>query len=279
MRPHYSSALVVMLLMAWSIPAQETSQPAGRGRQGAGSQADEAAARYAAADVRVLTVGIIFNAGLVDLAASFTKETGKKVALNTMIMGSAVNAIKTANPPADVIMLPFELMSSLSLDGDLVPGTYLPLGRSEMGLAVRAGAPHPDISTVEQLAAALRSAKMVMRSDPSHGSMVAKVIEDKVIKRPEFAGVNSMVSTQGEGGQALARGQGDMALQAICEILPHKEIEVVGPLPRDLGAWIDMSTAVSARAMHREDAIAFVKYILRPESKPVWQAKGLERFQ
>src|SRR6202035_2089358 len=74
MRPHYSSALVVMLLMAWSIPAQETSQPAGRGRQGAGSQADEAAARYAAADVRVLTVGIIFNAGLVDLAASFTKE-------------------------------------------------------------------------------------------------------------------------------------------------------------------------------------------------------------
>jgi len=268
-----------MLLMAWSIAAQETSQPASSGRQGAGSQADEAAARYAAADVRVLTVGIIFNAGLVDLAASFTKETGKKVALNTMIMGSAVNAIKTANPPADVIMLPFELMSSLSLDGNLVPGTYLPLGRSEMGLAVRAGAPHPDISTVEQLAAALRSAKMVMRSDPSHGSMVAKVIEDKVIKRPEFAGVNSMVSTQGEGGQALARGQGDMALQAICEILPHKEIEVVGPLPRDLGAWIDMSTAVSARAMHREDAIAFVKYILRPESKPVWQAKGLERFQ
>jgi molybdate transport system substrate-binding protein len=279
MRALHFSALVVILLTAWSIPAQETPRPPARGGQGAGALAEEAAARYAAADVRVLTVGIIYNAGLVDLATAFTKETGKKVAVNTVIMGSAVNAIKTANPPADVIMLPFELMSSLSLDGNIVPGTYLPLGRSEMGLAVRAGAPHPDISTVEQLAAALRSAKMVMRSDPSHGSMVAKVIEDKVIKRPEFAGVNSMVSTQGEGGQALARGQGDMALQAICEILPHKEIEVVGPLPRDLGAWIDMSTAVSARAMHRDDAIAFVKYILRPESKPVWQAKGLERFQ
>lgn len=278
MRPRHFSALVVMLLMTWSITAQETPQPPAGGRQGGGAQS-EAAARYAAADVRVLTVGIIYNAGLVDLATAFTKETGKKVAVNTMIMGSAVNAIKTANPPADVIMLPFELMSSLSLDGNIVPGTYLPLGRSEMGLAVRAGAPHPDISTVEQLAAALRSAKMVMRSDPSHGSMVAKVIEDKVIRRPEFAGVNSVISTQGEGGQALARGQGDMALQAICEILPHKEIEVVGPLPRELGAWIDMSTAVSARAMHRDDAIAFVKYILRPESKPVWQAKGLERFE
>jgi molybdate transport system substrate-binding protein len=279
MRPLHFSAVIVMLLMPWSIPAQENPQPSAGGRQGGGAQSEEAAARYAAADVRILTVGIIYNAGLVDLAAAFTKETGKKVAVNTIIMGSAVNAIKTANPPADVIMLPFELMSSLSLDGNTVPGTYLPLGRSEMGLAVRAGTPHPDISTVEKLAAALRSAKLVMRSDPSHGSMVAKVIEDKVIKRPEFAGVNSMASTQGEGGQALARGQGDMALQAICEILPHKEIEVVGPLPRDLGAWIDMSTAVSARTMHRDVAIAFVKYILRPEAKAIWQAKGLERFE
>jgi molybdate transport system substrate-binding protein len=196
----------------------------------------------------------------------------------SIIMGRAVNAYKTANPPADVISLPFELMSSLSLDGGIVPGTFTPLGRSEMGLAVPAGAPHPDISTVEKLAAALRSAKKVMRSNTAGGSMVAKVIEDKVIKRPEFAGVNSPVSTQGEGGQALARGEGDMAIQAICEILPYPKIELVAPLPRELAAWIDMSAAVSARAEHREDALAFMKYLLRPESKKVWKAKGLEPF-
>ena len=107
-----------------------------------------------------------------------------------------------------------------------------------MGLAVRAGAPHPDISTVEKLAAVLKSAKAVMRSNPAGGSMVASVIENNVIKRPQFAGVNSPVSTKGEGGQALARGEGDMAIQAICEILPYKEIELVGPLPRELAAWI-----------------------------------------
>jgi molybdate transport system substrate-binding protein len=148
-----------------------------------------------------------------------------------------------------------------------------------MGLAVPAGAPHPDISTVEKLAAVLRGAKMVMRSNTSGGSMVARVIEDKVIKRPEFAGVNSPMSTRGEGGQALARGEGDMAIQAICEIYPHKQIELVAPLPRELGAWIDMSTAVSARATHADDALAFIKYLLRPESNAVWKAKGLERFQ
>src|SRR6202051_4381422 len=233
---------------------------------------------YAAADIRVIAPGVVYNAGLLDLAAAYTKETGKKVAVISAGVAAHQHCVNTPYPPADVIMLPFELMSTLSLDGGVVPGSFAPLGRSEMGLAERAGAPQPDISTVEKLAAALRSAKAVMRSNPAGGSMVAKVIEEKVIKRPEFAGVNSPVSTQGEGGQALVRGEGDMAIQAICEILPYKQIELVAPLPRELGAWIDMATAVSARAMHRDDALAFIKYLLRPESNQVWKAKGLERF-
>jgi molybdate transport system substrate-binding protein len=240
--------------------------------------AADAAARWAAADIRVMSPGVVHDAGLLDLAAAYSKETGKKVAVQLVIMGAAVKTMTTGTPPADVIMLPFELMSTLSLDGGVLPGTFTPLGRSPMGLAVKAGAPHPDISTVEKLAAALKSAKLVMRSNPAGGSMVARLIEDKVIRRPEFAGVNSQASTQGEGGQALARGEGDMAIQTVCQILPLKQIELVGPLPRELGAWIDMATAVSARAQHREDARAFIRYLLRPESGAVWKAKGFERF-
>jgi molybdate transport system substrate-binding protein len=270
-------SFAVTLLISVLVVAQEPVRGQGRGEESPEAKA-AAAARYAAADIRVLAPGIIYNAGLLDLAASYTKETGKKVAVTLIGMGTIVNAVKTANPPADVIMLPFELMSTLSLEGGIVPGSYMPLGRSQMGLAVPAGANHPDISTVDKLALALRSAKLVMRSNPAGGSMVAKVIEDKVIKRPELAGVNNQVSTRGEGGQALARGEGDMALQAICEILPYKQIELVGPLPMDLAAWIDMSSAVSARAMHRENALAFIRYLLRPESNTVWKAKGLERF-
>jgi molybdate transport system substrate-binding protein len=272
MRPAYEFALVIALLMATRMPVR------GQAKGAQTPEARDAAARYAAADIRVMAPGVVYNAGLLDLAEAYTKQTGKKVAVTLVGIGSIVNAVKTANPAADAIMLPFDLMSTLSLDDGIVPGSFTPLGRSELGLAVRAGAPHPDISTVEKLAAVLRSAKAVMRSNPAGGSMVAKVIEDKVIKRPEFAGINSPISTQGEGGQALARGEGDMAIQAICEILPHKEIELIGPLPRELGAWIDVSTAVSARAMHREDALAFIKYLLRPELNAAWKAKALERF-
>ena len=274
MRRYDVSAFAATLL----IFAVAGIQTPARAQERASADAKEAAARYAAADIRVMAPGVIYNAGILDLAAAYTKETGKKVAVMSVGMGTIVKAVKTANPPADVIMLPFELMSTLTLDGGVIPGSYVPLGRSEMGLAVPAGTPHPDISTVEKLAAVLHSAKAVMRSNPAGGSMVASVIEDKVIKRPEFAGVNSPVSTRGEGGQALIRGEGDMALQAICEILPYKQIELVAPLPRELAAWIAMSTAVSARAEHRADAEAFEKYLLRPESNTAWKAKGLERF-
>jgi len=240
--------------------------------------AAEAAAQTKAAEIRVTTPGVVYNAGLLDLAAAFTKETGTKVNVNLVGMGRIVSDITTATPASDVIMLPFELMSTLALDGGVKSGTFTPLGRTEMGLAVRAGAPHPDISTVEKLASALRAAKAVMRSNPAGGSMVARVIEQNVIKRPEFAGVNSPVSTRGEGGQALARGEGDMALQAICEILPYREIELVGPLPRELAAWIDMSTAVSVRSSEPDAALAFIRYITRPEATAVWKAKGLSRY-
>ena len=234
---------------------------------------------YDTADIRVITPGVVFSSGLPDLAAAFTKETGKKVGITTIGMGTIVEEITTKKtPPPDVIFLPFQLMTTLSLDGGILPGTFTPLGRTRMGLAVRAGAPHPDISTVEKFAAALKSAKAVMRSNPASRTMVATLIDD-VLKRPEFAGVNAPPSTKGEGGQALARGEGDMAIQTISQILPYKEIELVGPLPRELGAWMDMTGAVSSRATHPEDAKALIQYLLRPESNKVWKPRGLERFE
>src|SRR5689334_23050013 len=278
----YFSAFAIALLIPALAAAQEPAAAPPAGTKGRGAQspeAKEAAAQYEAADIRVMSPGVVYNAGLLDLAASYTRETGKKVAVTSVGMGGIVNAVKNNNPPADVIMLPFELMSTLSLDGGVVPGTFSPLGRSEMGLAVRAGAPHPDISTVEKLATVLRGAKAVMRSNPAGGSMVASVIENKVIKRPEFSGVNSPVSSRGEGGQALARGEGDMAIQAICEILPYKEISLVGPLPRELAAWIDMSAAVSSRSSRVDEGMKFIRYLVRPEATATWKMRGTLRFE
>ena len=267
------SALAIALVASWPIASEVRGQA-----QNAPAVFSPTSGDYATADIRVITPGVVFAAGLPDIAAAFTKETGKKVGVVVVGMGTIVEEMTKKTPPPDVIVLPFQLMTTVALDGGVAPGTFNPLGRTRMGLAVRAGAPKPDISTVEKLAAALKSAKAVMRSNPASRTMVALLIDD-VLKRPEFAGVNAPPSTKGEGGQALAAGEGDMAIQTISQILPYKEIELVGPLPAELGAWIDTTIAVSARATHADDARAFIRYLLRPESNKVWKPRGLERFE
>ena len=277
MRRISASAFVIALLASWLI----TSDIQGQGQKPQAPTAPVNAPRYGdydAAEIRILTPGVVFASGLPDLAEAYTKQTGKKIGVITVGMGTIVDEMGKKNPPPDIIILPFQLMTTYSLEGGVMPGTTLPLGRNRMGLAVKAGAPKPDISTIDKLAVALKSAKAVMRSNPASRTMVATLIDD-VLKRPEFAGVNAPASTNGEGGQALARGEGDMAIQTISQILPYKEIELVGPLPKELGAWIDTTIAVSSRATHAEDARAFIKYLLRPESSKVWKPKGLERFE
>src|SRR6476619_7147436 len=96
---------------------------------------------YATADIRVITPGVVFASGLPDIAGDFTKATGKKVGIVVVGMGTIVEEMTKKTPPPDVIVLPFQLMTTLSLDGGVAPGTFTPLGRTRMGLAVRAGAP------------------------------------------------------------------------------------------------------------------------------------------
>ena len=88
---------------------------------------------YATADIRVITPGVVFASGLPDIAADFTKETGKKVGIVVVGMGTIVEEMTKKTPPPDVIVLPFQLMTTLSLDGGVAPGTFTPLGRNAHG--------------------------------------------------------------------------------------------------------------------------------------------------
>ncbi len=70
-----------------------------------------------------------------------------------------------------------------------------------------------------------------------------------------------------------------MAIQTISQMLPYKEIELAGPLPAELRAWLDLAFAVSTRGKHQDDARALMQYLLRAESNMVWKPRGLERFE
>jgi len=203
--------------------------------------------------LRVITPAVTANSGLRDLAMGFEKEMGIKVDIVTL-MDQAQSANQVSS------------------------GSRVNIGRVRIGLAVHKGDPTPDISTIDKLAAVLKSADSVMYSDPTSGSMEARIIDGMLNAHPEFTGVKRRISHNGEGGQAVARGEGQMALQLICEIVNHPDqLTNVGPVPDSLGAWIDSAAAVTARAPHPKEAAQFLKYATQPGTYSLWLGKGLER--
>jgi molybdate transport system substrate-binding protein len=225
-------------------------------------------------ELNVLVPGVIYNAGIQDLAAQYTKETGIKVTVKSAGMAAIVGTIKTGTPIVDVFGVPVSFMDGLETDGTAT--ARADLGRVTVGLAVPKGRPHPDISTPGKLAAVLKTGT-VLYSNPAGGSMEARIINDMLHQHAIFKGVKSKISLKGEGGEALVRGEGDMALQLICEILNHDELELVGPTPLELGAYIDTAVAVSSRSAQGDAAKAFVAYLVRPDHAGLWKQKGLDR--
>jgi molybdate transport system substrate-binding protein len=228
-------------------------------------------------ELNVLTPGVVFNAGIQELAADYTKETGIKVTVKSAGMGAIVNQMKTGAPIADVVAMPVSFMDGLETEASVVPGSRVELGRVSVGLAVKKGAPHPDISTPAKLAAALKAGGTVLYSNPAGGSMEARVINDMLHQHKIFDGVKTKISLKGEGGEALVRGEGDMALQLICEVLNHPELELVAPVPLELRAYIDTTLAVPARSAQPDAARALIAYLLRPDHAQLWKSKGLDR--
>ena len=236
------------------------------------------AAAQGGVSLKIITPAVTANAGLRDLAMGFEKEMGIKVEVQTLNMGKMVDELKTGAAPADIVFLPYALMDQAQTDKNVAAGSRVNIGRVRIGVAIHKGDPVPDISTVDKLAAYLKAADSVMYSNPASGSMEAKIIDGMLNAHPEFAGVKRKISTNGEGGQAVARGEGQMALQLICEIVNHPDqLTNVGPVPDSLGAYIDSAAAVSARALHPKEAAQFLKYATQPGTYSLWLGKGLER--
>ena len=235
------------------------------------------AAEAQTTEIHVFTPGVVYNSGIQDLAASYTKETGVKVTVTSKGMAALVNDSKTGTPVADIIVAPVSFMDGLEAEGAVVPGTAANVGRVYIGVAVAKGKPHPDISTPRKLAAALKAGGTVIYSNPAPGSMEARIINDMLHQNAIFKGVKTKISTKGEGGEALVRGEADMALQLICEVLNHPELDLVGTVPEELHAYLDSKVAVSARSTQADAAKGFIAYMLRPDHNGLWKSKGLER--
>jgi len=222
-----------------------------------------------AADITVYSPGIV-NAPLTKLAQAWTAETGNKVTF----AGFNVGRIRTAvgqDAAGDVVVAPISDFTDFA--PKLAPGSQRALGRVPFGLAVKAGGPHPDISSHEKFVAVIKEAGVLAFANPQVGSLTGSMVEE-MLKRPEFAGVERR-PIKGLIGDAIARGDAEFGGGAITEEIMVKGTEVVGTFPDDLGLHVDVSAAVLKVSANPSDAEAFLRYVTRPEAQAVWKAGGI----
>jgi molybdate transport system substrate-binding protein len=223
-----------------------------------------------AADITVYSPGIV-NGPLTKLAEAWTAETGNKVTFAGFNVGRIRAAVTNNTTPADVVVAPTSDFTDFA--PKLVPGSQQPLGRVLFGMVVKAGGPHPDISTHEKFVAAVKQAGVLAYANPQVGSLTGGMVED-MLKRPEFSGVEPR-PIKGMIGDAIVRGDAQFGGGAITEELMAKGAEVVGPFPDDLGLHVDMSAAVLKVSANPSEAQAFLHFVTRPEAQAVWKAGGI----
>ena len=222
------------------------------------------------ADITVFTSGGT-NPGLRTLSASWTAETGKQVTIVGGTVTKARDNVKN-RVPGDLVLLPVPELTDVA--ANLRPGPFTPVGRVDFGLAVKAGAPHPDISTLPKFIAVLKGASGVGFTDPARGSAAGKMVAG-LLALPEFTGVRPM-PIAGTPGQAVARDGIQYALGPISEEVTVPGVEVVGVMPGAVEMHFDYAGAVLAYAAQPDEAAAFLAYITRSQARPAWKETGVE---
>jgi molybdate transport system substrate-binding protein len=228
-------------------------------------------------EVIVATPGFTNNGGLDIISKAFEAETGIKVTLKTGGMDDVKRAAEDGS--ADAVFLPADEMDQVK--DSIKAGSRTHIGRSYQGLAVLKGAKIPDISTKEKFIAVLHSANKVLHSrcngtPGGQGCSKTSYMLSHLFDLPEMAGVKHAASPYGEGGDALARHEGDMAVQNISQIIKWDNLVVVGPIPEEYGCYLDGVAAVPSKAAHQDLGKQFIAYATQPGTFPIWYSRGID---
>ena len=166
-------------------------------------------------------------------------------------------------------------MRQLIAAGAVVAASRTPLARSGIGMAVRAGTPKPDISTVEALRRTLLAASSIAYSS----SVSGRYLTTELFERLGIAGQMASKSRRIEGervGAVVARGEAELAFQQTSELLPVPGIDYVGPLPDAVQQITVFSAAIVTNAKSIHAAKALIRYLAAPDVAPAIRKTGLE---
>jgi molybdate transport system substrate-binding protein len=184
-----------------------------------------------------------------------------------------------AGETGDVLLLNRAGTEAMTAAGRLVAGSPTPIASSATAIAVKAGARHPDISSVEALKRALREAMTISYSHPDAGGAsglyIARLLKDWGMER-EINAKTKFPPPAGLTAQFLITGEADFAIQQKPELLQVPGVEIVGFLPGELHMVTHFVAGIDTQSRHAALARAFIAALRTPEARAAFAAKGLD---
>ena len=232
----------------------------------------------AATEIRVMTSGA-FTAAYLELVPRLEHLTKKKLVTAATSIGTGENSIPSRlrrGEAADVVIVADGVLAGFIKEGLVIAESYTPLARSAIGMAVRAGSPKPDISTVDALKRTLLQARSIAYSASVSGDYLTTElyqrlgIADRVLSKSRRAAGGERV------GAVIARGEAEIGFQQMSELLPVPGIDHITPLPPEVQKVSTFSAGVAVKTTDSRAAYAVVKFLASREAARAITDSGLE---
>jgi molybdate transport system substrate-binding protein len=227
-----------------------------------------------AAEVKVISSNGL-KSTLEQLAPAFEKATEHKL---TFTWGAAVplKAAIERGATFDLAVLTAAAVDDLVRQGKLVAATRAMLANSGAGVAVRKGAPKPDISTVEAFKKALLEAKSVAYVEQGGTGIYLKALLQRLGIADALKDKLKPLPPENPAAKAVANGEAEIGMTQISEILPYSGAELVGPFPKEIQLTTSFAAAVGTNAREAEAAKALIKFLTGPSAAEALKSKGLD---
>ena len=229
-----------------------------------------------AAEIKVLT-SVALTAALDELKPKFEAASGDKLDIEYSLIAD-IRKRMLAGETADVIILSRPVMEELGKQDKFAPGSIVNIAGTPVALAIRAGAPKPDISTPDALKATLLAAKSIVYADPAKGG-ASGVYFAKVVDRlgiAEQLKAKTILVPGAQSAELVAKGEAEIGVGQASEIVPVAGAEVLGPLPGEFASMTLFTGAIGASSKVAEAAKSLIAFLTGPVAKPVFSAKGFQ---
>jgi molybdate transport system substrate-binding protein len=229
-------------------------------------------ARAQAAEITVLS-GQGDVSGLRELAPAFEKMTGHTVMVS-FETGDALMQKVNSGAPADIATAGPDAIDALIRQGKVLAGTRTNFAQAGVGVAVKSGAPRPDIGTPEAFKRAMLDAKSIAYSRGRSGEITARAMERLGIA--DQLKTKTKLSQGVPVAEIVAKGEAEIGMHQINVILPISGADYIGPLPKELQQYVPFAAGLLTVSKEPETARAFLNLIASPEAAPLLLKSGME---